>query len=918
MSGRPRQLPQLPAAKSVAALAEQAGFTLRWDNAQGQAQEVDESVLAGLLERLGLPCGDTASLEASAAMLAEESAGRHLPPMMTAQAGAALCLPASAVGAGSTTARYRIELEGGSEVAPALEGEAVAEGATIRLPPIDRCGYHTLSIGAQQVRLAIAPARCFSVADALASHEAPGGANGGEGASVGLDGARQRLEAATLAAMPAPETGLPAARAWGIGVQVYGLRRSGDDGLGDYTALAEFAECASHQGAASLAMSPVHAMFSADVSKFSPYSPSSRLFLNVLHIDAAETFGSAVCQAAHVALSPALRALAETARAAPLVDWPAAAHYKLALLRQLFQSLSQARPDAALQGAFENYTRERGRALEDHARFEALHAYYRQTQPECSDWRRWAVEHRDPGGAGVEAFAAAHRQEVDFHLFLQWLAERGLASAQRRARDAGMPIGLIADLAVGCDGGGSDAWRARADMLRGISVGAPPDLFNQSGQSWGLTTFSPRAMVQKGFGAFIDMLRATMRHAGGLRIDHILGLQRLWLVPEGGSARDGAYLRYPFDDLLRLVTLESWRQRCIIIGEDLGTVPAGFRDRMHEKGLLGMSVLWFTRDAPGASEASRQGPSAVSEPTLADQASVAAAVDGAASERDASQLGAAAGAVDDGEDAGLPADSASLSADRSRTAATVANDDAARNDHPAELAPSPPDTGRVSDLGVTVAGFTAPARWSSEALAMTTTHDLPTIVGWWQGRDIEWRARIWPAADGKAGLAREKGQRAHERETLWQALGAARLVDATRPAPEAAPAAPILAFVAETPAPLAIFPIEDLVGDAEQPNLPGSIDEHPNWRRRQSGPAERLFSDAGVRARLALIDSQRKAGQAPAPASRGASSASATVAPASESASQLGSQPDSQLDSQAASQPDPQLDPQPDQQRKTP
>jgi 4-alpha-glucanotransferase len=326
-----------------------------------------------------------------------------------------------------------------------------------------------------------------------------------------------------------------------------------------------------------------------------------------------------------------------------------------------------------------------------------------------------------------------------------------------------MAIGLIADLAVGCDSAGSHAWSYRDEMLQGVSVGAPPDLFNQAGQSWGLTTFSPRAMRTQGFSAFIDMLRAAFTLAGGIRIDHILGLRRLWLVPDGESAKNGAYLRYPLDDLLRLIALESWRHKAIVIGEDLGTVPPGFRQRLQEHGLLGIRVLWFEREEKGP-------------------------------------------------------------------------------------------------------GFKAPADWDHDVAATTTTHDLPTVTGWWIGEDIVWRSKIGQTAaraDGRDPVELAQTERDEDRKLLWSAFQAAGVAapDVNVPAdisPQTAPVDEALAFVASTPAPLAIYPLEDLLALAEMPNLPGSIDEHPNWRRRLAVPVSELFDDDAFVDRLLAVDQARQ------------------------------------------------------------
>jgi 4-alpha-glucanotransferase len=336
-----------------------------------------------------------------------------------------------------------------------------------------------------------------------------------------------------------------------------------------------------------------------------------------------------------------------------------------------------------------------------------------------------------------------------------------------------MAVGLIADLAVGCDSAGSHAWSYRDDMLQGVSVGAPPDLFNQAGQAWGLTTFSPRAMRTQGFSAFIDMLRAAFAHAGGIRIDHILGLRRLWLVPEGESARNGAYLRYPLEDLLRLIALESWRHRAIVIGEDLGTVPPGFRERLDEHGIAGIRVLWF-----------------------------------------------------EGAEGGT--------------------------------------------------GFKPPQAWDRNAVGTTTTHDLPTVAGWWRGSDITWRNRIGQTmarADGRDPEEAAQEQRAEDRALLWQAFQQAGVAapDVDAPPPDQAPVDEALAFVAATPGPLVTFPLEDFLALVEQPNLPGSIDEHPNWRRRVTVPIDELFENDTFSDRLLAIDRARRNATVPASSSNASS-----------------------------------------------
>ena len=304
----------------------------------------------------------------------------------------------------------------------------------------------------------------------------------------------------------------------------------------------------------------------------------------------------------------------------------------------------------------------------------------------------------------------------------------------------GMRIGLISDLAVGMNPGGSHAWSRPHDLLLGLSVGAPPDLFNTRGQDWGLTAFSPQGLLATGFEPFIATLRAAMRAAGGVRIDHAMGLTRLWLVPRGASPTEGAYLSYPLDDLLRLIALELHRHRAIVIGEDLGTVEPEFRKRMAEAGIAGMDVLWFQREGKR---------------------------------------------------------------------------------------------------------FLPPTKWRRDAVAMTTTHDLPTVAGWWSGADIATRAKLGlvPMRPASRRSARRTVRPCGARSA--QAVLRGRSSRRPRRPDSAVDAA--IAFTAQSPAPLALIPIEDVLGLAEQPNLPGTIDEHPNWRRRLDKPSAELF-DAAERA----------------------------------------------------------------------
>jgi 4-alpha-glucanotransferase len=690
---------------AVRDLARAAGIAVEWEDYAGEQRRVSIAVLRRILAALDLPCDNADELRHSQEAV-RATAGIGTSPLVTATVGEAVAIADAQQNLPSS---LRLTYEDGTTVDVRPQQSC---GGTWLLPPIATPGYHRLDLGRRSIALAVAPAHCITLNDVA-----------------------------------------PGARVWGLAAQLYGLRRDGDGGIGDTAALTALAHAAARHGADAVAISPTHAGFAADPGRYRPYSPSSRLFLNPLHADARVLFGAATVARAIERLGLA----AELARleSAPLIDWPAAGRAKFALLRRLFDEFVDASDRARADALTEDFAAFRtagGDLLQLHARFEALHADRLAADPNTWSWRAWPAPLRDPNSAAVEEFAARQAREVLFHCFLQWLADRSFAAAEKSTRDAGMAIGLIADLAVGMDSSGSHAWSRQADILVGIEVGAPPDLFNALGQNWGLTAFSPRALVSGGFAPFIATLRAGMRNAGGLRIDHAMSFTRLWLIPEGAKPDEGAYLAYPLDDLMRLAALESWRHRAIVIGEDLGTVPAGFRARLAQTGIAGMRVLWFERK--------------------------------------------------DGR-------------------------------------------------------FAAPKDWDRSAVAMTTTHDLPTVAGWWRGADIETRAAI-----GLLGEPAEHARRTRrkERTALWRALRAAGAASGRQPPPQAPDRAidGAVAFVARTVAPLTLVPLEDALGVVDQPNMPGTIDEHPNWRRRTAASADVMLDAPAVAARLAIIDRQRQ------------------------------------------------------------
>lgn len=418
---------------------------------------------------------------------------------------------------------------------------------------------------------------------------------------VGATQARVRIVAAP------PRCCLPPAlhgqtRVWGWAVQLYALRSARNWGVGDFTDLLGLVDIACAHGASAIGLNPLHARFAHDPAHASPYAPSSRLWLDALAIDveAVDGFDDAQDVRAIVRAEP-FRARLAALREAALVDFPAVAALKHEALRALYAHFrrTELARDTPLAHAFRAFQAREGRALRRHALFEALQARFHAQNPSIGGWQAWPADFRDADSESVRRFESAHVEAVEYHEYLQWQADRQLARAAARCSERGLPIGLYLDLAVSVDRAGSDAWSFQPCYAPRASVGAPPDEFNLLGQDWGLPPFVPEALREHGHEPFVRALRANMRHAGALRIDHVMALMRLYWVPPGADARRGGYVRYPLDELLAIVALESHRNRCLVIGEDLGTVPPEVRDALARARVLSYRPLYFERTASG-------------------------------------------------------------------------------------------------------------------------------------------------------------------------------------------------------------------------------------------------------------------------------------------------------------------------------
>ena len=384
--------------------------------------------------------------------------------------------------------------------------------------------------------------------------------------------------------------GLPdrmgARRAWGLATQLYSVRSHGSWGIGDLTDLADLAVWAGSQhGADYVLVNPLHAAAPTTPMEPSPYLPTSRRFVNPLYlrVEAVDEFAG---MSGRGRIRKLHRAAVTRAAESDVIDRDHAWEAKRAACKLVYR----VRRSAGRELAFTAYKQREGAALDDFATWCALAEKY------GGDWRRWPKELQHPGSPEVSRFTEKHSGAVDFHRWLQWQLDEQLANAQAQAVRTGMALGIMADLAVGVHPTGADSWALQNVLALGVTAGAPPDEFNQLGQDWSQPPWRPDQLEDLGYQPFRTLIQAVLRHAGGVRIDHIIGLFRLWWIPEGAAPTEGTYVRYNHDAMIGIVALEAYRAGAVVVGEDLGTVEPWVRDYLRERGLLGTSILWFEVD----------------------------------------------------------------------------------------------------------------------------------------------------------------------------------------------------------------------------------------------------------------------------------------------------------------------------------
>lgn len=519
-------------------------------------------------------------------------------------------------------------------------------------------------------------------------------------------------------------------RAVGVVANLYSVRREHDWGVGDFCTLTQLVEWAASRGAEFVGVNPLHALFNRGWD-ISPYSPVTRLFRNPLYLDVDAVPEVSRSEEARAILNaPGTRERLHALRDAALLDYEGAIDLKLRVLAEAHRAFRSR--DSERRRSYADFVRQRDPDLTRFAVWMTI-----AENSGVADWRQWPSAMQGPDEAAVRAFADANGERVDFHRWLQFECDRQLRDIADRARVLGMRIGVYQDLAIGTHPGGSDTWSYPELFHSGAAVGAPPDPYAAEGQNWGLPPMSPRALRAQGYRYWIQLLRRAFENAGALRIDHVMGLFRVFWIPDGLSGTHGAYVRFPADDLLGILALESLRNDALVVGEDLGTVPKEVPRALARWGILSSKVLYFERDRRGR-------------------------------------------------------------------------------------------------------GFKPAKTYSALSLATANTHDMPTLAGFWNERDIEIRHRVGllrTSADVRAA----RRDRAKDKQALLARLE----LDAPRhfeePAFTRRLTGRVHEFLCSTPALLVGMSLDDLIGETDPVNVPGvGPDKYPSWRRKTRMTMEQI------------------------------------------------------------------------------
>ena len=704
------------------ALCASCGITLGYHDIRGQRHEPGIEVKQSLLAALQLPVNSDDDIRRNLEAVASRHWHHLIAPVVVCRQHEAPIRLILTLGVNQAERAINWELcaESGQRRqgewdlgAQAAVDEALVNGTLLRqfevvLPDFDEVGYHQLSVkannaSAARASLIVAPATCY---------QPPELANG--------------------------------RKIWGISLQLFSLRSQRNWGIGDFSDLQATIEILAPLGINVLGLNPMHALFPHLPENASPYSPSSREFLNPVYLDveAIDEFEHDP-EVKHQVTGREFQASLQALRDLELIDYREVWSLKLQVLAKLYQAFRQQRLNtgSARRQAFRQFQQNGGQDLFKFALFEALQGSFYRQDAAIDQWQKWPEAYRDPESEVVARWADEHGDEIEFHQYLQWNAEQQLAAAQETCTRHGMCIGIYRDLAVGDAGSSAQCWARQGDYAPEVGVGAPPDDFNANGQNWALPPLKPQALSDQAYRPFINTLRANMRHAGALRIDHIMGLMRLFWVPPNCSPREGTYVSYPFSDLLGILALESQRNRCLIIGEDLGTVPDEVRHALESNKMLSYRILYFEKDW-----------------------------------------------------------------------------------HQGTIKP--------------------PADFPYYALCTAGSHDLPTLRGFWQESDLELREQLdlFPSDEFRQ---QQRQIRQRDRLEILAALKrenllAGEAINGSHGGEDFGSelARSIQRYLARSGSMLLMVQLEDLLSQAKQVNVPGTINEYPNWRVKLSAKLE--------------------------------------------------------------------------------
>ena len=567
------------------------------------------------------------------------------------------------------------------------------------------------------------------------------------------------------------ENGEPnlANKTWGPALQLYAVRSKRNWGMGDFTDLLNTVDWCAKEGAGMVGLNPIHALFPHNPRHSSPYSPSSRAFFNVLYLDAEAIEDFAESETARQRVhSPDFQKELARLREEELVDYETVGRLKMEIYRLLYRNFGQKHlaKNTARGNDFKQFVEKGGERLQRFALYHALQERFFEEDNHMWGWPVWPESYRDPDGKAVAEFVAANPERIGFYQYLQWQVDIQLSKVGKRAFDEQLGVGLYLDMAVGVDWGGADVWGYQHLFAKKCGVGAPPDEYNQKGQDWGLPPMIPDRMREEQFASFIQTLQHNMKHAGALRMDHVMGLMRLFWIPPGLPPSAGAYVHYPFDEILGILALESQRNQCMVIGEDMGTVPEIVQDRMIKWGIYSYKVFYFEKE------------------------------------------------------------------------------DAEK--------------------------YIAPEKYIPHAAVAVSTHDLPTLAGFWQSEDIAIRTELdlYPSNE-----LRDK----QIKERVMERLGILKLLEQEGLLPEGVIPDPVATsimtpelaraihqLVARTPCKVHMVQLEDMLQQPYQINLPGTVEPaYPNWQRRITMPLEDLLTEPRVQATLEGLKVERPRWVAP-------------------------------------------------------